>query len=182
MSRLGDLRPAGQRVRFRSWRNPQGPREERRSLLVVICSVGAGFAGGFALAGYVQSAAISSMRWPVFIVGLVVMCAGIAIRHWAVFLLDELFTVDVRVHQGQVVVNSGPYRWVRHPAYTGLIITFAGTGLALRDWAALAILVVVPTGGTIVRIRVEERALLDALGEPYRRVAATRSRRIPGVW
>jgi phospholipid methyltransferase len=64
------------------------------------------------------------------------------------------------------VVEDGPYRWVRHPSYTGLILTFVGFGLALGNWAALAVVAVVPTAGLVYRMRVEERALLDGLGEP----------------
>jgi protein-S-isoprenylcysteine O-methyltransferase Ste14 len=63
-----------------------------------------------------------------------------------------------------------------------MLITLIGVGLALGDWTALAVLSVVPTAGIVVRIRFEERALLDGLGEPYRRFAATRSRLIPGLW
>jgi protein-S-isoprenylcysteine O-methyltransferase Ste14 len=118
----------------------------------------------------------------VFVTGLVVMCVGIALRQWAVALLGAYFTVDVRVHPGQTVVERGPYRWVRHPSYAGLILTFIGLGLALGNWAALAVLAVVPTVGLVVRIKTEERALFEGLGEPYRRFAATRPRLFPGVW
>ena len=110
------------------------------------------------------------------------MRAGIVIRQWAIAVLGPFFTVDVRVHPGQTVVERGPYRWVRHPSYTGLIMTLVGVGLALGNWAALAVLAVVPTAALVVRIRVEERALLDGLGEPYRRFAASRKHLIPGLW
>jgi protein-S-isoprenylcysteine O-methyltransferase Ste14 len=50
------------------------------------------------------------------------------------------------------------------------------------SWAALAVLAVVPTVGLLVRIRFEERALLEGLGEQYRRFAAGRRRLFPGVW
>ena len=134
------------------------------------------------MAADVHGAAISFARWPIFIIGLVLMCAGIAIRQWAVMLLGRFFTVDVRVHPGQTVVESGPYRWVRHPSYTGMIVTFLGIGLALGNWAALLVLAVVPTAGLVVRIRREEHALLEGLGEPYRRFAAGRAHLIPRVW
>ena len=110
------------------------------------------------------------------------MCAGIAIRQWAVVILGRFFTIEVRIHPGQTVVERGPYRWVRHPAYAGMIVTFVGIGLALGNWLALAVAAVVPTAGLVLRIRVEERALLDGLGEPYRRFAAGRPRLFPGVW
>jgi protein-S-isoprenylcysteine O-methyltransferase Ste14 len=112
----------------------------------------------------------------------VLMSAGIAIRQWAVVVLGQFFTIDVRVHADQTVVERGPYRWVRHPSYTGMLLTFVGLGLALGNWAALAALTVVPTAGLLVRIHFEERALLDGLGEPYRRFASSRPHLFPGVW
>jgi len=168
-------------VRLRSHFNRRGGRSERWSFLVVIVAVVGGLAGALALAQR-QVATITSGRWALFVVGLALMVTGIVIRHWAVLTLGRYFTVDVRVEPGQTVVESGPYRWVRHPSYTGMIVFFTGLGLALTDWASLAALIVLPTAGLIVRIRSEERVLLDGLGEPYRRFAATRRRLIPGVW
>jgi len=179
---LGAFVVLEQRTRLRSWLNRRGARDDHGSLLVVIVSVLAGVLGGFALAGLVHGAAIPAARWPIFVVGVALMCAGIAIRQWAIALLGEFFTIDIRVHPDQIVVDRGPYRWVRHPSYTGMIITFAGIGLALGNWAALAVLLTVPTAGLVARIRSEEGALLDGLGEPYRRFAASRSRLVPGIW
>jgi protein-S-isoprenylcysteine O-methyltransferase Ste14 len=169
------------RVRWRSRLNPHGSRRDQRTLLLVHSSVVAGMLGAFALAGDVP-AAIPGARWPIFVLGVLLMAAGIALRQWAVAVLGRFFTIDVRVHPGQTVVDRGPYRWVRHPSYTGMIIIFVGIGLALGNWAALATLLVVPTAGLVVRIRLEERALLEGLGEPYRRFAASRPHLFPGIW
>jgi protein-S-isoprenylcysteine O-methyltransferase Ste14 len=171
-----------QRVRLQSLRNREGSRSDRGSMLLVIASIGAGVAGAFLVASDLQGAAISAGRWPVFAIGMVLMWAGIVIRQWSISVLGRFFTVDVRVQSGQTVIDRGPYRWVRHPSYSGMIITFVGMGLALGNWVSLALLVVVPTAGLIVRIRVEERTLFDALGGPYRRFAATRRRLFPGLW
>jgi protein-S-isoprenylcysteine O-methyltransferase Ste14 len=170
------------RVRLRSRFDRQGERVDRGPLLVVVAFVAVGLGGAFAFAGRVHSAELATARWPLFVAGLIVMAAGIALRQWAIVALGQFFTVDVRVHEGQTVVDRGPYRWVRHPSYTGMILTFVGIGLALGNWAALIVLAVVPTIGLVIRIRLEERALLDALGEPYRRFAASRPRLFPGVW
>ena len=179
---LGIFAVLEQRIRLKSRLNRRGVREDRGSMVVVIVAVTAGVGGGCAAAGLVPSAAIPDARWPIFVLGLTLMCAGIALRQWAIVLLGQFFTVDVRVHAGQTVVEWGPYRWLRHPSYTGMLVTFVGIGLALGNWAALTLLVVVPTAGLIVRIRAEERALVDGLGEPYRRFIATRARLIPGIW
>jgi protein-S-isoprenylcysteine O-methyltransferase Ste14 len=170
------------RIRLRSGRNPYGSPLDRGSLLVVQATVIGGVGGAVLLARRAPGAALTGVRWPLFVAGLVVMCAGIAIRQWAVATLGRFFTIDVRVEAGQTVVDNGPYRWVRHPAYTGLILTFLGFGLALGNWAALAVAFVVPTAGLVYRIHFEERALLEGLGEPYRCFAASRPRLFPGVW
>ena len=170
------------RVRLRSQLNRQGSRSDRNSRVVLYFWVVAGLVGGFALAGDVHRAAIRDGRWPIFVVGLILMGAGIAVRQWAVALLGQFFTTDVRVHPGQTVVERGPYRWVRHPSYTGMLISFVGIGLALGNWAALGALAVLPTIGLVYRIRIEEHALLDGLGKPYRRFAASRSRLVPRLW
>jgi protein-S-isoprenylcysteine O-methyltransferase Ste14 len=142
----------------------------------------AGLAGGLVLAGTVHGAAIAVAWWPIFVVGLILMIAGVAIRQWAIVVLGQFYTFDVRLHPGQSVVERGPYRWVRHPTYTGMILTFVGVGLAVGNWAALAVLIGVPTAGLVLRIHFEERALLDGLGEPYRCFAASRPRLFPGLW
>jgi protein-S-isoprenylcysteine O-methyltransferase Ste14 len=88
----------------------------------------------------------------------------------------------VQVRSDQSVADTGPYRWVRHPSYSAIIMSFTGIGIALENWLSLVVLIVVPTIGLAIRIRVEERALLEALGEPYREFSATRARLIPKVW
>jgi protein-S-isoprenylcysteine O-methyltransferase len=158
-------------MRYRTRRNRRGGRRAERStlVLVVVCVVGA-VAAGIQLANW-SGGSVGSAAWPLFVLGLVLMCVGIAIRQWAVATLARFFTIDVRVQPGQTVVEGGPYRWVRHPSYTGLIVTFVGFGLALGNWASLAVLAVVPTAGLVYRIRFEERVLLEGLGG---RTAATR--------
>ena len=144
-------------------------------------AVATGIVGPFVIAANLRGAAIAFARWPVFVLGVAVMAVGLVIRAWAIVLLGRFFTNDVRVHPGQTAVDTGPYRCVRHPSYTGLILILIGLGLALGNWAALAIAVVLPTAALVNRIGVEERVLLDGLGEPYRCFAASRARLLPGV-
>ncbi len=97
-------------------------------------------------------------------IGAVVV--GIALRQWAVWVLGRFFTVVVRVTAGQTVIDRGPYRWVRHPSYTGLLLTLSGAGVAFGNWLSILALIIWSALGLAIRIRVEERALLAALGEP----------------
>ncbi len=70
----------------------------------------------------------------VWALGIVVMVGGAAMRVWALRTLGAQFRRDVVVETDQTVVTAGPYRWVRHPAYTGSLMIFGGLGLALANW------------------------------------------------
>jgi protein-S-isoprenylcysteine O-methyltransferase Ste14 len=169
-------------MQFRSsFINRGGVRAERWSLLVVGGTVVGGLVGGVKLATW-QNTAMATLQEPLFVLGLALMAAGVGVRQWAIVVLGRFFTADVRVRADQTVVEGGPYRWVRHPSYSGLILFFVGLGLALSNWASLATLALVPTAGLVVRIHAEEKALLATLGDPYRRFAATRPRLFPGPW
>lgn len=169
-------------IQFRNFRDlirgRSGRLAERWSLAVVLLAVIGGFVSGIKLAQD-HTGEISTGAWPLFFVGLALMATGIAIRWWAIIVLGRFFTPDVRVQQDQTVVDRGPYRWVRHPSYTGLITCFVGLGLALGNWLSLVVLFVVPIAGLAVRIATEERALLASLGEPYRQFCASRPRLVP---
>ncbi len=169
-------------IALRSHANRQGSRVRRRSLVPVVVFIYAGLVAAFVLARRAHVADIDDAHFALYILGLVLLGGGIALRQWAVTVLGRFFTTDVRVRTDQTVVETGPYRWVRHPSYTGLIATFVGIGLALGNWAAVAVLAVLPTIGLLIRIRAEEALLLRELGEPYRRFAAGRARLVPGVW
>lgn len=101
---------------------------------------------------------------------------------WAIAVLGRFFRRDVVVQEGQRVVTAGPYRLIRHPAYTGNLVVAAGLGLALVNGLSLALLVVVPFLGHLPRIRVEEAELERGLGAAYVRYEAVTRRLVPGVW
>lgn len=169
-------------IRLRSRMNHGGTKHDRGSFFVIIATSLVGVGSAFVLAQDVQSAGIGVGRWPIFAAGLVIVLLGIALRQWSVLTLGTFFTVQVQVRSDQTVVNTGPYRWVRHPSYTAIVMSFVGIGVALENWLSLVVLIVVPSVGLVIRIRVEEKALLEALGEPYREFSATRARLIPKVW
>jgi protein-S-isoprenylcysteine O-methyltransferase Ste14 len=119
--------------------------------------------------------------WPV-IAGLVIIWAGLAVRIWAVVALGRAFRTTVEVDQGQAVVTRGPYRWVRHPSYTGLLLIAAGFGLAFSTWPGLILCIVLPAVAVRNRIKVEETELTRVLGEPYRSYQLRTRRLLPGLW
>lgn len=168
-------------IRIRSARRSAGLRVDRGSVVAVVLSIGAALLVAIWCATSVSMMAIPG-DWPPFVVGIALMLLGIALREWAVLALGRFFTVVVRVIPEQTVVDRGPYRWVRHPSYTGLLLTLIGLGLALGNWLSLLALAILPTIGLVVRIRIEEQALLSVLGDRYRGYAEHRPRLIPGLW
>ena len=116
------------------------------------------------------------------VAGLLVMWAGLAVRIWAIVVLGTSFRMTVEVDTGQKVIDSGPYRWVRHPSYTGILLLMAGLSLVYGDWPALAILLVLPAGVLIHRIFVEEAVLTEVIGRAYADYAARTKRLVPGLW
>lgn len=75
---------------------------------------------------------------------------------------------------------DGPYRWLRHPAYTGMLLMYAGINMALGTWLGTLIGVGVFLTATLYRIQVEEKALVEAFGEQYRAYMRHTWRLLPG--
>jgi protein-S-isoprenylcysteine O-methyltransferase len=113
--------------------------------------------------------------------GVGVFVLGAALRWWAIWHLGRFFTVDVALAADHQVVQDGPYRWVRHPSYTGLLLEFLGLALVPGAWSSLLIVMLPIVVALWYRIRVEEQALLDHLGEPYQSYMKLTRRLIPGV-
>ena len=152
---------------LRSSRDPSARRKDRGSLLVVVGAIIVGLLLGFALGIDWTSAAIPWFRPQLRIAGIVLMLLGVALRWWSITTLGRYFTLDVAVRATQAVVQSGPYHFVRHPSYTGMLLTLFGIGLALANWASIVALLGGGLIGLLYRVQVEERALAEALGQPY---------------
>jgi protein-S-isoprenylcysteine O-methyltransferase Ste14 len=161
-------------------RNPTPTNRRDPTLVLVVVCLGGAIALGYR-AAHTDTAVIGG-GWTMFAVGFSLFVAGIALRGWAILTLGRFFTPSVQVQSGQHVVRSGPYRYARHPSYTGMLVALMGLGIALDDWLSLLILAVLPLTGILVRIRHEETVLLEALGDEYREYAAHTSRLVPGVW
>ncbi|HEY3344177.1 MAG TPA: isoprenylcysteine carboxylmethyltransferase family protein [Anaerolineaceae bacterium] len=155
---------------------------DRGSLGILIGLQWVGIGLNFALAGFVPAAAIRWQRGALFLLGVVCILAGVAFRQYAIRTLGRFFTRKVAVTASQPVVQRGPYRLIRHPAYTGTLLTMLGVGLALTNWASLAALLACAISGHLYRVSVEEQALIRALGEPYIDYMRHTWRFIPGVY
>jgi len=153
-------------------------RQDRWSGPVLIVGVVLAVALGARVAARVPGASITTGRPVVFALGVALAIAGVAFRQYAVATLGRFFTTRVMTQPGQTVVESGPYRYVRHPSYSGMLLTVIGVLLCSTDWLSLACFVLA-LPGMAYRIEVEEGALIRALGEPYREYMNRTRRLVP---
>lgn len=108
--------------------------------------------------------------------------AGLALRWYSIIHLGRFFTVDVAIAEGHRVIDTGPYRFVRHPSYAGALLAFAGLGLLTGNAISLGLFLVPTALAYAYRIRVEEAALRQGIGEPYVQYSARTARLVPGLY
>ena len=171
------------------WRIVKGGREGTRhadskdsgSLKVILGGMWAALLIAYPLAFVKAWAFPQNWQLPLFVVGVLMIFLGSVLRRYCWRTLGEYFTGDVRVRPDQPVIRSGPYRLVRHPSYTAGMMMFIGIGLALGSWLSFALLTIATIATYSYRVAVEERALLDTIGEPYSSYMKERKRFIPYI-
>jgi len=114
--------------------------------------------------------------------GMAVMLAGLVLRWWSVRTLARFFTVDIAIQPGQTLVRRGPYRLLRHPSYTGALMTVLGFGIGTGVWLAALVAFVPIFLAFLHRIRIEERVLADAFPDAWPRYARETRRLVPYLW
>lgn len=116
------------------------------------------------------------------IVGSGLFFLGLAIRWYSIIHLGRFFTVNVAIASDHRLIDTGPYRFVRHPSYSGALMAFLGLGLCLRNFASLGLMVVPAWLVFMRRMQVEEAALLQAFGDRYREYIRRTKRVIPAIY
>jgi protein-S-isoprenylcysteine O-methyltransferase Ste14 len=100
-------------------------------------------------------------------VSVALIVAGLAWTVWARNTLGDNWSGRVTVKSGHELVRSGPYRWIRHPIYTGALLALLGSALAsVKVSAFLGLTVAI--GALVYKLRIEERWMLGRFGETYR--------------
>jgi len=165
-------------VNLRLWRRGSQNRD-RFSRYLIIGGVLMGFTLSVLAASFLHLLDITTFRPQVFYAGLLLMVAGLAFRYVAIRQLGAFFVPEVVIQPGQRVFQGGLYRYLRHPSYTGTLITVIGYGLALTNWLSLLIMLTVFFKVYLVRMLVEESALVEAFGEEYRNYMRRTKRIIP---
>ena len=128
-------------------------------ILTVFLSVSSAFAFGYNGVGMLPD-------WAYYL-GISLLILGIVVRQWAIAVLGRFFTLTVKIVEDHKVVDKGPYRVIRHPSYTGVLITFIGLGFAVQSAGALLALLALYGISFGYRMSVEEKTLLAELGKDY---------------
>jgi protein-S-isoprenylcysteine O-methyltransferase Ste14 len=168
-------------IRTRNRLRAGARRQDRGSRVVLIGVLMLGILAGILLASKDPATAITSARPFLFWLGILLIYAGIALRLYAIHVLGAFFTTVVAVAPEQAVIETGPYRLIRHPSYTGFLITLLGFGLCLTNWLSLLVIMACALIGFSYRIRVEEQVLQEQLGERYQEYTRRTKRLIPFV-
>ncbi len=152
-------------------------RRDRGSVLLILISIIISLTVAFSFA----SAGIAMLPSWAFYPGIILMLAGIVFRQWSIFVLGRFFSPAVRIQREHTVVDTGPYRYVRHPSYTGALMIFMGLGLALQSWGAVVVLVLLFAIAYGYRMYIEEQSLISQLGDAYVEYKQRTKRLIPYV-
>jgi protein-S-isoprenylcysteine O-methyltransferase len=114
--------------------------------------------------------------------GFATFVLGVGLRWHAIRYLGKFFTVDVVVSTSQRVIDTGPYRYIRHPAYAGNILAFLGLGLCFANVVTLILMVAPITAVFMYRIQIEEAALQSGLGVAYHQYMERTKRLVPLIY
>ena len=125
-----------------------------------------GIIGSVIITSLLGSKIFSLPEW-VYIVGVVVMIIGIIVRQWSIAVLGRYFSRSVGIQEGQNVIDKGPYGFVRHPAYTGTIVTVLGYAVTQRSILGIIIVILICAVVYNYRITIEEKLLVSELGDSY---------------
>lgn len=122
---------------------------------------------------------VPSNQW-LPLLGVLLLWAGVAFAIWARATLGRNWSAVVQVKRDHELIEHGPYRWVRHPIYTGLLMAYLGTTFALGEWRGLLGTAIVGVSFWF-KLKLEERWMREQFGARYedymRRVKAL----LPGV-
>ncbi|MFL6518982.1 MAG: methyltransferase family protein [Chthoniobacterales bacterium] len=169
-------------------RSKTGTKQDKSTLGMIWVVIGLSIAAGafVARSAFLRDHGLWMFELPrgqaVNVAAVALFAAGLILRWWAIVTLGRFFTVDVTIERDHELVERGPFRWVRHPSYTGVLLAFLGWALTLRNWAAIAVVLVPIFVAFVRRMNVEEEALRGALGERYAEYMARTKRLMPGVY
>jgi protein-S-isoprenylcysteine O-methyltransferase Ste14 len=116
------------------------------------------------------------------LIGNVIMIMGLSFRITAVRTLREYYTRTLKTIANHKIIDSGLYKYIRHPGYLGLILFWTGAGISSNNYISATIIFVDTLAVYYYRIKSEEKMLVDAFGEDYINYKKRTWRLLPPVY
>lgn len=116
------------------------------------------------------------------VAGVIMIVTGILFRAWAVRTLGRYFTPTVQIKEEHELVNSGPYKIIRHPSYFAAFLSITGAAVLLESPTGIAVSIIAMSVAYYVRIGIEEQKLLEHFGNRYKEYMHNTKRIIPFVF
>lgn len=177
---VGIFAPRSLEARLKSRASEKQPAKDKIATFFVILSIGLYFV--FIPLDVFLWQLLGQPAGIIPIIGAVLFLGGYALIIWTIFANSfAIPIVEDQSDQGQTLIDTGPYAFVRHPMYLGILFYLSGIGLFLQSWASLPMLIPVLLA-LILRIRIEEKTLLETL-DGYTEFSEKRPYRLlPFVW
>jgi protein-S-isoprenylcysteine O-methyltransferase Ste14 len=144
---------------------------------------------GLITLGYALSFSIGATRigriyaWnTLFAVGMGLFVIGFIIRIHSLLTLKQYFTYSVAKVENHKIIESGLYKFIRHPGYLGQLIIFLGISISISNWLSILAMMIPVTIGYLYRIKLEERFMLEQMGEDYLNYQNRIKRIIPRIY
>jgi protein-S-isoprenylcysteine O-methyltransferase Ste14 len=117
-----------------------------------------------------------------FVIGVALFVIGLMIRIHSLLTLKQYFTYSVAKVENHKIIETGLYKFIRHPGYLGQLIIFIGISTSISNWLSILVMMIPITLGYLYRIKVEERFMLEQLGEDYLNYQERTKRLIPMIY
>jgi protein-S-isoprenylcysteine O-methyltransferase Ste14 len=144
---------------------------------------------GLITVGYALSFAIGATKigrmpyWNTFFaIGAVLVVVGLVIRILSIMTLRQYFTYSVTKVVGHQLIETGLYKNIRHPGYLGQLLIFLGLSISLSNWLSILLMMLPVAIGYLYRIKVEEKFMVEQLGESYLNYQKRTKRIIPLIY
>ena len=160
-------------------KKPSESEERSQSVLWITVVISIVMALNFKLLGFLP---IAIPYLPRQLLAIFLFAGGLYFRYCAVTTLGRYFTTNVLIQSDHELMVDGLYQWIRHPAYSGLLLAFAAVGLAMGDLLSEAALTVPVFFALNNRMSIEEKMLANKFGKKYRDYCCTTWRLIPWLY
>jgi len=139
---------------------------------------------GYALSFFIGATTIGRIYYwnTLFAIGMALVVIGFVIRLHSILTLKQYFTYSVAKVEGHRIVETGLYKFIRHPGYLGQLIIFIGISISISNWLSILVMMIPVTLGYLYRIKVEERFMIEQLGEDYLNYQERTKRLIPMIY